>query len=107
MAGQVRLEPKGLRSAADDFEGAANIIDGVLKRLRSHADGRGACWGHDKTGDEFANGEKGYLKGRDNLYASLKNNVERIQSQAKELRNSAAAFEAAEDDNKRSLGSRR
>ncbi|WP_378737165.1 hypothetical protein [Nocardia brasiliensis] len=103
MADNIEVDTSGFRSAATDFEACTHKVESILKNLRTSADGRGACWGDDKTGEQFANGEKGYLAGRDNLYASLQNNIDRFTEQTRELRKAAKAFEVAEDNSTRSL----
>lgn len=98
---EVYADPDGMRKAAKDFEAATDEIAKILKKLTTATESRGTCWGDDKTGREFANGPKGYLAGRDNLFDSLDNNADRIGEQMRELRKAAAAIDAAEDSNMR------
>ncbi|WP_024804326.1 WXG100 family type VII secretion target [Nocardia sp. BMG51109] len=97
MSDPVEVDPEGLRRAADEFEDIADRTRSILDTLRGNAESKGEPWGHDKTGKQFAEGEKGYLAGRDNTFDSLKNLVTVFDDNATNLRDSATQFENADE----------
>ncbi|MFI9506307.1 hypothetical protein [Nocardia sp. NPDC052566] len=103
MPEPIRIETRGLRTGSAGLEHVGERVDAILAKLMASAAMRGTPWGTDKPGKQFAEGNQGYITGRSNLFGSLKANAERMQDQAKGLRETAVAFEVTEAENKRQL----
>lgn len=66
----VEQYPHLLDTAAGKTGGVRDAINAVMATLGASLAGRGAPWGQDKTGLQFADGADGYLASKTNLEAS-------------------------------------
>ncbi|MFI6165462.1 hypothetical protein ACIBCN_01630 [Nocardia sp. NPDC051052] len=92
----IKIEPDGLRRSADNFDELADKAKKLLETLKSNSSSKGEAWGDDKSGKKFAEGDKGYKKGRDNTFESLAAITEVFAGNAKNLRDSAKIHEENE-----------
>ncbi|MFD6158124.1 WXG100 family type VII secretion target [Nocardia sp. NPDC060256] len=96
MAKPIKVEPDGLRNSATDFEAVADKTKKILETLKSSTSSKGEAWGDDKSGKKFAEGDKGYKKGRDNVFEALANVSEVFAQNGENLRDSAKIHEENE-----------
>ncbi|GAA5067099.1 hypothetical protein [Nocardia callitridis] len=61
MADNLEADAELFRKAAQKSGHVRDRIDTVLSTLTTSLASRGAPWGDDKIGDQFANGANGYL----------------------------------------------
>jgi hypothetical protein len=61
MADPLEVTPDGLRGAGGHLEDVSAKVKKVLASLNEKREGEGPAWGHDSTGEGFANGSNGYL----------------------------------------------
>ncbi|MEV0252261.1 hypothetical protein AB0H76_37135 [Nocardia sp. NPDC050712] len=72
MAGRLEVYVDRLEKAGGKTDDVRDRLNTVLSTLKSSIAGRGTPWGvpGDTIGDQFANGENGYLASRDGLAES-------------------------------------
>ncbi|MFG1794423.1 hypothetical protein [Nocardia sp. NPDC049149] len=99
----VRFDVDGFRAGAAGFEACAKKTESIVNRLRSSMESRGACWGDDKAGHDFADGPKGYLAGRNSHLGSLDTNVKRMTEQSTEMDKALKALASSEQTNTKSF----
>lgn len=92
----IKIEPDGLRRSADNFDEVADKAKKLLETLKSSTASKGEPWGDDKSGKKFAEGEKGYKKGRDNTFESLAGVADVLSKNAENLRDSVKIYEENE-----------
>ncbi|MGW6724408.1 hypothetical protein ACWF9G_00760 [Nocardia sp. NPDC055029] len=80
MADKVKVYEDLLRKAAGKTGDVRDRVNGVLDNLVNSLDARGEPWGHDTTGNAFAEGESGYKAGRDGLLESGRNAAKTMDS---------------------------
>ncbi|MGW4369220.1 WXG100 family type VII secretion target [Nocardia takedensis] len=89
MTDHIEVEPDGLRISAHHFADISARTDGLLAGLRADLAAPGEPWGHDDSGNTFADGdgdpEKGYLSGRDNILAGVANLIRTFDDNARNL----------------------
>jgi uncharacterized protein YukE len=61
MTEPLGVTPSELRATSEHLHDVSSQMKDVLSRLRANLGGAGAAWGDDKMGEQFANGEGGYL----------------------------------------------
>ncbi|MEU0505013.1 hypothetical protein [Nocardia sp. NPDC005998] len=101
MNDRVELNPDGLRRSANEFDELVDETKKLLETLKSSSGSKGEAWGDDKSGHKFADGDKGYIKNRDNTFESLSKVAEVFGANAKNLRDSATTFEKNEQEQSR------
>jgi uncharacterized protein YukE len=94
----IEVKPDGLRNAANDFDDLAEKTRQLLETLRSSTGSEGDAWGDDKAGHKWADGDKGYIKNRDNTFDSLSQVADVFAENAKNLRDSATLYEQNEQE---------
>ena len=106
MTTPFEMDPEAFSQAADKTLHVRDRINEVWSALESATGARGACWGDDQMGSEFAEGGNGYKKstenmcrGKDAMNASL---VELAKSQRKTGRD---VRKRLEDENRDGLRS--
>ncbi|WP_433195552.1 WXG100 family type VII secretion target [Nocardia sp. CA-107356] len=60
MAEKVRVTPEQLRSAARDMGILRDRVGAILTNLETSLAAKGAAWGNDSYGSNFADGPEGY-----------------------------------------------
>ncbi len=61
MPDELGVTPSELRATARHLDDVSALMKDVLSRLRGNLSAEGAAWGDDKIGDQFANGDGGFL----------------------------------------------
>ncbi len=61
MAEKFGVTPQDLRATSKHLNDVSGRMQDVLSSLRDKLQAEGAAWGDDRIGDQFANGDAGYL----------------------------------------------
>ncbi|MFC8527915.1 hypothetical protein [Nocardia sp. NPDC057227] len=102
MAEKLEYDADLFYAAADATGRARDRVNGIISRLVSAADGRGAPWGADTIGQSFANGQDGtggYLLSSSNLVTGSRNVAGSLDSFSAGQRESARLLERMEQGN--------
>ncbi|WP_156959403.1 hypothetical protein [Nocardia sp. BMG51109] len=67
MTTPFEMDPEAFSKAADKTLHVRDRINEVWSTLETATAGRGAPWGDDKLGNEFAEGDKGYKKSKTSM----------------------------------------
>ncbi|WP_305092543.1 WXG100 family type VII secretion target [Prescottella sp. R16] len=101
MVEGVRVDPEQLVSAAAGFDMLSERVAKAFTDLAAALDAEGASWGADGPGATFA---AQYTPGRDTAATALGHLVETFAAVATGLRDTGAAFTAADDGFAGTLG---
>ncbi|WP_433195544.1 hypothetical protein ACQP1G_41685 [Nocardia sp. CA-107356] len=72
MSDKLRHDADLFEKAAERTSAVRDRVNSVLSTLDSALTGRGAPWGNDKLGAQFAEGDQGYLVAREKMSANIK-----------------------------------
>jgi uncharacterized protein YukE len=61
MAEFLGVTPPDLRGTSQHLNDVSGRMKEILSSLRSKLNAEGAAWGDDRIGDQFANGDGGYI----------------------------------------------
>lgn len=61
MADPLGVTPPELRATSQHLNNVSTRMKDVLSGLRENLAAEGAAWGDDEIGDQYANGDSGYL----------------------------------------------
>lgn len=79
-----------------------NVRDGinsVLETFETATNGRGACWGNDSLGSQFANGANGYLNSKGNMIEGAQNMAGTFDNFSTSMAQSAAYLSSQDQQN--------
>lgn len=93
MGQPLGVTPEGLRSTSEHLADVSSRMRGVLSSLQSKLGGEGAAWGDDKIGDQFANGDSGYLGQLDWVDGSIDAKTGLLDNYSEGLRTAADTLE--------------
>jgi hypothetical protein len=93
MTEPLGVSPTDLRVTAAYLAGVSSRMKEVLSSLDGMLNGEGEAWGHDKIGNQFANGGRGYRSQLNWVNGSIDAKTELLDYYAKGLRASADALE--------------
>jgi hypothetical protein len=71
MAESFGVTPAELRRTSRQLNDVSSRMKDVVSSLRERLAGEGAAWGDDRIGDQFANGEAGYVARLDWMCGSV------------------------------------
>lgn len=71
MSDPLGVTPADLRATSQHLSEVSSSMKDVLSTLQENLAGEGAAWGDDKIGDQYANGESGYLAQQDWVDGSI------------------------------------
>jgi hypothetical protein len=87
------VTPSDLRAASAYLAYVSDRMKELQSSLQDTLSGEGAAWGHDKIGDQFANGGQGYRSQWDWVDGSIDAKTELLDYYADGLRLTADALE--------------
>lgn len=90
------VDPAGLKTAAQGFDGAVDAVRKAAATLTSTLEASGEAWGTDSLGKGFAEGKDGYKAQRDGMFEQLKTIGDRFDEIAKSLRSVTGNYGGAE-----------
>jgi uncharacterized protein YukE len=97
MSEPLEVTPDGLRATSDHLEDASDKVKQVLTALNAKLEAEGPAWGHDSTGNGFANGPDGYLAQLDWVNSSIGAKTKLLDGYSESLRNTANTLEAQDE----------
>jgi uncharacterized protein YukE len=93
MAQQFEVTPQELRATSQHLNEVSGRMKEVLLSLRDKLGAEGAAWGNDKIGDNFANGDAGYLNQLDWVDGSVAAKTGLLDFYSRGLKGGADSFE--------------
>lgn len=96
MAESLGVTPPDLRGTSQHLEDVSGRMKDALSRLQDNLRAEGAAWGDDKIGDQFANGDAGYLAQLDWVDGSVAAKTELLDYYSRALKGAADSFERNE-----------
>ncbi|MCV7283254.1 hypothetical protein H7J88_26820 [Mycolicibacterium flavescens] len=93
MADPLGVTPPDLRAASQHLNDVSTRMKEVLSTLRDSLSGEGAAWGDDKIGDQYANGDSGYLAQQDWVDGSVAAKTGLLDYYSTGLKEAADSFE--------------
>ncbi|MGX9791302.1 WXG100 family type VII secretion target [Mycobacterium sp. MMS18-G62] len=93
MADPLGVSPADLRVTAAYLAGVSSRMKEVLSSLEDVLGGEGEAWGHDKIGNQFANGGRGYRSQLDWVNGSIDAKTGLLDHYSDGLRNTADSLE--------------
>ncbi|HET6734474.1 WXG100 family type VII secretion target [Mycobacterium sp.] len=93
MSEPLGVTPPELRSTSQHLNDVSTRMKAVLSSLRANLSGEGAAWGDDQIGDQFANGDSGYLAQQGWVDGSVEAKTGLLDYYADGLKTAADSFE--------------
>jgi hypothetical protein len=93
MSDPLGVTPPDLRSTSQHLNDVSTRMKDVLSSLREKLSGEGAAWGDDKIGDQYANGDSGYLAQQGWVDGSVEAKTGLLDYYSKGLKTAADTFE--------------
>jgi uncharacterized protein YukE len=93
MAEPLGVTPDELRKTSKQLADVSGRMKHVLTTLQGKLDAAGPAWGNDKTGHEFADGDKGYLGQVDWVNKSVGAKTDLLDTYADQLKSAADTLE--------------
>ena len=93
MPEPLGVTPPDLRATSEHLHDVSGRMKDVLSALRERLNGEGAAWGDDRIGDQFANGDAGYLAQLGWVDGSVDAKTGVLDYYSKGLRGAANSFE--------------
>jgi uncharacterized protein YukE len=93
MAEEFGVTPQELRATSRHLNDVSGRISEVLSSLRDKLNAEGAAWGDDGLGDQFANGDAGYLSQLAWVDDSVGAKTELLDYYSRGLKGGADSFE--------------
>ena len=93
MTEPLGVTPADLRVTSAYLAGVSSRMKEVLSSLQDMLSGEGEAWGHDKIGNQFANGGRGYRSQLDWVDGSIGAKTELLDYYSDGLRTTADALE--------------
>lgn len=93
MPEPLGVTPQDLRATSEHLHDVSGRMKDVLSALRERLDCEGAAWGDDRIGDQFANGDAGYLAQLGWVDGSVDAKTGVLDYYSKGLRGAANSFE--------------
>lgn len=93
MADPLGVTPPDLRATSKHLNDVSTRMKEVLTTLRENLGGEGAAWGDDKIGDQYANGDAGYLAQQDWVDGSVEAKTGLLDYYSQGLKTAADSFE--------------
>ncbi|MGW5105795.1 hypothetical protein [Nocardia sp. NPDC004123] len=89
-----------LMKASEKTGDVRDGINGVVNTFGAQADALGTPWGDDSLGNQFANGDQGYLASKKNILEGATNMAGTFANFSKSQKDSADKLEATEEANR-------
>lgn len=93
MAEFLGVTPPDLRGTSEHLYDVSARMKDVLSTLQDRLRAEGAAWGDDKIGDQFANGDAGYLAQFDWVDGSVAAKTDLLDYYSRALKGAADSFE--------------
>jgi uncharacterized protein YukE len=93
MREPLGVTPADLRAASQHLNDVSTNMKEVLSSLREKLGGEGAAWGDDSMGDQFAEGDGGYIAQTDWVHRSVSAKTSLLDFYSRGLKKAADSFE--------------
>ena len=93
MSDPLGVTPPELRSTSQHLHDVSDRMKGVLSSLQDNLGAEGAAWGDDEIGDQYANGDAGYLAQQGWVDGSVNAKTGLLDYYSKGLKTAADSFE--------------
>ncbi|OBJ11681.1 hypothetical protein A5624_13065 [Mycobacterium sp. 1482292.6] len=93
MTDPLSVDPDGLRKIAQDLQDVSTTLKQVYSSLTDKLAAEGSPWGNDQIGDQFANGDSGYLAQKEWVSNSIDGKTQLLDSYADSFMSAANDFE--------------
>lgn len=93
MSDPLGVTPPELRATSQHLEAASSKMKGVLAALQANLSAEGAAWGDDEIGDQYANGDGGYLAQQGWVDGSVEAKTGLLDYYSRGLKTAADSFE--------------
>jgi uncharacterized protein YukE len=97
MSEPLGVTPPELRATSKHLNDVSARMDKVLSTLRGKLSDEGAAWGDDKIGDQFANGDAGYLAQLDWVDGSVEAKTGLLNYYSRGLKGAAESFDQQDE----------
>ena len=97
MTDPLGVTPDELRSTSQHLGDVSARMKDVLSTLRANLGGEGAAWGDDRTGEQFADGDGGYLSQLKWMDGSISAKTNLLDYYSRGLKGAADSFEQNEE----------
>lgn len=92
MADSLGVNLDDLRKASNDLADVSARFKQVFTSLTNNLAALGSPWGDDKTGDQFAEGDSGYLAQKDWVSGSIDGKTQLLDKYSQNLSDAATDF---------------
>ncbi|MGF6887942.1 uncharacterized protein YukE [Nocardia sp. GAS34] len=99
MTDKVEAYTDNMRKTSGDLIGIAGRFQDLLTKLEGDDAAVHGKWGDDEFGNNFANGQYGYVSSYKNLHDNLKSKVDLLQSYAQGLSDGADTLDKQDENN--------
>ncbi|GAB2562191.1 hypothetical protein [Nocardia heshunensis] len=103
MSGRLESYRDLLLKASEKTGEVRDGINGVVNTFNGQSDALGTPWGNDSLGNQFANGDQGYLASKDNIVKGATNMAGTFANFSKSQKDSADKLEATEEANRQAF----
>jgi uncharacterized protein YukE len=93
VADPLKVNPDDLRTASGDLGDVSARFKQVLTSLTDDLAAVGTPWGDDQTGNQFANGDSGYLAQKDWVTDSINGKTQLLDNYSQNLSTAATDFQ--------------
>jgi uncharacterized protein YukE len=93
MPDPLGVTPPELRATSQHLEAVSSTMKGVLSALQADLAAEGAAWGDDEIGDQYANGDSGYLAQQGWVDGSVEAKTGLLDYYSRGLKTAADSFE--------------
>jgi uncharacterized protein YukE len=93
MSDPLGVTPPELRATSKHLNDVSTRMKDVLSELQANLSGEGAAWGDDEIGDQYANGEAGYLAQQGWVDGSVDAKTGLLDYYSRGLKTAADSFE--------------
>ncbi|MTE11534.1 hypothetical protein [Nocardia aurantiaca] len=100
MSGRLESYRDLLVKASEKTGEVRDGINGVVNTFTAQADSLGTPWGNDSLGNQFANGDQGYLASKKNILEGASNMAGTFANFSQSQKDSADELERTEEANR-------
>jgi uncharacterized protein YukE len=93
MPDPLGVTPPELRATSQHLAAVSSKMKGVLSELQANLSAEGAAWGDDEIGDQYANGDAGYLAQQGWVDGSVEAKTGLLDYYSRGLKTAADSFE--------------
>lgn len=99
MTDPVHVYTDSMRKTSADLVGISGRFQALLAKLEAADAAVHGKWGDDEFGNNFANGQYGYVSSYNNLHDNLQSKVDLLQSYAQGLSDGADTLDKQDQNN--------